>query len=373
MKWLTWFWAMFCVFAPAWSQESWSQEYRAPLKIALGVTQSASRSVPLTANADGVLHAMLPGGLAIRAERIAAPPGGIHLTVPGAEPEALILLPGQSSRVVLPRRLGEWKFAVYHIYYVRWERDGVVNEALGWEPEYRAAGRLKLPACEINVMVLDFNGDGVFDEQDGKGATSIGLDLNNDGLFQGAGEHRRANEILDVCGLPLQVAALDPTGASITFRVSEIRPALVGSPAPEFSVISTAGQLIQSSDFRRKIHVLDFWASWCAPCVAKLSAVTELTKKYGDRVQVIGINVDEPERLAMAQKILREKALPFPQVIRTQGERDFLWKMFGSMEGVGLSIPLYVVIDESGVIRYAASGGDELEHLAGAIDRLLPR
>ena len=57
MKWLTWLWAMFCVFAPAWSQESWSQEYRAPLKIALGVTQFL-RSVLLGVSpADPVAYA----------------------------------------------------------------------------------------------------------------------------------------------------------------------------------------------------------------------------------------------------------------------------------------------------------------------------
>jgi len=60
--------------------------------------------------------------------------------------------------------------------------------------------------------------------------------------------------------------------------------------------------------------------------------------------------VDGPERRA-ADRIVREKGALFPQAIREQGENDFLWKMFGSMEAVSLAIPLFLVVERDGRIQ----------------------
>ena len=344
-----------------------------PLKIASGALQNMGDFVPVVPDAVGVLRATLPGGHAVRLQRNPAPPGGVTVTIASGNPSSLLLLPDQTSLVYFERPVGDAKVSGYAIGYYPYEKNGQLHVSLSWAPAYRAVGRLQLPQCEIGIMVFDYNGDGVFDDRDHKRATTIGLDLNNDGLIQGVGEYRRAGEIIDTCGVPLQMSELDPQGASITFRVSEIRPAAVGSVVPQFSVVTTLGQILRSADFRSDTYVLDFWASWCAPCVTKLVAAGDLAKKHGSSVKVIGINVDEPERRELAEKIIREKALAFPQVMRAQGERDFLWKMFGSMPGVTLGIPLYVVIDGGGVIRYAASGGDDLVAVHQAIEKLVGR
>lgn len=86
---------------------------------------------------------------------------------------------------------------------------------------------------------------------------------------------------------------------------------------------------------------------------------------------MIGVNVDEPERQAAAERLVAEKTLSFPQVFRAQGERDPLWKMFGGMQDVRLSVPLYVVVDSQGSIRYAASGGEDLGDLRSLLRQLL--
>src|SRR5258706_5748415 len=118
--------------------------------------------------------------------------------------------------------------------------------------------------------------------------------------------------------------------------------------------------------------MLDFWASWCASGGAKVVDMESYGREHPDAVTVIGINVDEPESRSAAERLIREKALSFPQVIRAQGERDFLWKSFGSMQSVRLSIPLYVVVDSQGVIRYAANGGDDLAALKDVVREILP-
>lgn len=223
----------------------------------------------------------------------------------------------------------------------------------------------------MNVVVLDLNGDGVFDRKDSLRGTTIGLDMNDDGRIWGAAEWRKANEIIEVCGRPLEVADLDSTGLSIAFKESDLKPAVVGSQVPSFAITTTEGTTIRSENFRGRVHLLDFWASWCAPCVAKLVDMNAIARENPKALAVIGINVDEPGQRAAAEKVIGQKQLSYPQVIRGRGEDDYLWKVFGSMERVRLSIPLYVVIDSQGTIRYAGPGGEGLADVKGVLRDLL--
>ena len=293
--------------------------------------------------------------------------------IPDAQPPSLVLLNHQESVVTLKRAVGELKSSQYLMSYMRTGAERTDSRGPLLAAGLSRTGKAQTSWLEVGVMVLDLNGDGVFDRQDSRSATTIGLDVNNDGIFYGAAEYRKLEEIIDVCGVPLQVTDLDPAGLSITFRASALTVPSVNTPVPTFSVTTEKGQLIRSSDFRRKVHILDFWASWCAPCVAKLVQMESYASEHPDEVTgVIGINVDEPEGRSAAERIIREKALSFPQVIRAQGERDFLWKLFGSMQSVRLSIPLYVVVDGEGVIRYAADGGDDLAGLKDVVHRIVP-
>lgn len=348
-----------------------AQTYRVALEVRTGEMQSMALGLEVKIDDATHLHAALPGGGEIRMERLPAPLPGVIAQVPGGEPAAIALLPDQWSQVTLNRTVGQAKSVPYFLEYVRKERDGKLDEALVWLPSYRAEGTLKLPGCELHLAVMDLNGDGVFDRKDSSRATTLALDVNNDHRFRGAAEWRKMEEIIEVCGSALEVAELDPTGVSIAFRVSELKPPTLNGPVPEFSVPTATGQLLRSSDFRGKVHVLDFWASWCGPCVEALDKVDGLAREYEKDVKVYGIDVDESERRAAADRIIREKALSYPMVIREQGERDFLWKMFGSMSGTRLSIPLYVIVDRQGMIRYASGGGEDLAELKSTLQQVL--
>jgi thiol-disulfide isomerase/thioredoxin len=325
----------------------------------------------MDADGKGGFKATLPGGGELKIERMTGPPTGVIVHIPGGDPAVVALLPGESSVLYLERSVGQQKHVPYLLGFERYEKDGQSKEFFTWRPAYRAEGKLRLPPCEVGIALLDLNGDGVFDHRDVSMGTSIMLDLNDDGRFWGSSEHRRAGEIIDVCGLPLEVEDIDPGGRSITFRTSVLKPAVLNQTVPSFSVTTSTGQLLRSDDFRGRIHVLDFWASWCAPCVAKLVACDSFARERPKDVTFIGINVDEPERRPIAEQMIREKSLSFLQVIRAQGEKDFLWKIFGSMQGSRLSVPLYVVVDREGVIRYAGNGGEDLAEVRTSMRQLL--
>jgi peroxiredoxin len=308
----------------------------------------------------------MPGGGDWQIERLKAPISAISVRIPSAEPESILLLPDQASVVSIKRSIGDLERAQYLVHYVRNEARGRTSEGIVWQPLYRGEGRLQLPGCEIGLILLDTNGDGVFDRSDFRGATSIGLDLDGDGRVWGPAEYRKGEEVIDVCGVPLRVIEID--SSAISFQTSSVMVPRVGQTVPNFSVLDSKGNLIRSEFFRGTAHVLDFWASWCGPCVEKLVSMEEIVRDRPKDVKVIGINVDTPERRSAAEKLIRDKGLSFPQVVRAQGEEDFLWRMFGSMQGVRLSVPLYVVIDRTGVIRYAGTGGEDLKDLQQTID-----
>jgi cytochrome c biogenesis protein CcmG/thiol:disulfide interchange protein DsbE len=68
----------------------------------------------------------------------------------------------------------------------------------------------------------------------------------------------------------------------------------LGEQVPGFNLKKDTGEPVTISDFRGKILVLNFWASWCAPCLDELPSLNRLSERYADKgVQVVGISVDE--------------------------------------------------------------------------------
>src|ERR1700741_3922146 len=72
-------------------------------------------------------------------------------------------------------------------------------------------------------------------------------------------------------------------------------PGLVGNPAPDF-MVQDADRKVVLRDLRGKIVVLNFWATWCPPCVEEMPSLVKLQSNLKDRVVVLAVSVDEDER-----------------------------------------------------------------------------
>ena len=67
-------------------------------------------------------------------------------------------------------------------------------------------------------------------------------------------------------------------------------------PLPEFSLPDTTGTIHSISEWQGKILVINFWATWCPPCLKEIPEFIQLQAEYADQnVQLIGIAIDEPE------------------------------------------------------------------------------
>src|ERR1700752_4347786 len=76
-------------------------------------------------------------------------------------------------------------------------------------------------------------------------------------------------------------------------RVSEKATAQPKGPAPEFELENIAGGKIKAADLKGKVSIIDFWATWCEPCIAEIPKFNQLQEQYPN-VQVIGITVMSP-------------------------------------------------------------------------------
>jgi peroxiredoxin len=121
----------------------------------------------------------------------------------------------------------------------------------------------------------------------------------------------------------------------------------VGDPAPQFARNDLQGRPFDMKTQRGKIVLIDFWASWCPPCIVEIPHLGQLQKQYGGRgLQVVGISMDDS---ANATKETMQK-IPFnyPVVL---GDAKF-----GNLYGGVLGLPLQYLVGADGKILTIWSG-----------------
>ena len=103
------------------------------------------------------------------------------------------------------------------------------------------------------------------------------------------------------------------TGILILFAMPSYRQgeaSIAGKPAVDFP-LTLAGKSVQLSDLKGKVVVLNFWATWCPPCVAETPALNRLEKYIHSRGgMVLGVSVDEDG--AAYEKFLKDQSVVFP-------------------------------------------------------------
>src|SRR5215470_50903 len=70
-------------------------------------------------------------------------------------------------------------------------------------------------------------------------------------------------------------------------------------PAPAFKLITLDAKLLSLTDYKGKVILLNFWATWCGPCRAEIPDLVELQDKYKDQLQIIGLVVDDDDEDAV--------------------------------------------------------------------------
>jgi len=162
------------------------------------------------------------------------------------------------------------------------------------------------------------------------------------------------------CSKPEQAATpassdVAPVATATVPAVTVARPVStlpVVGPSPAWSTIDLEGKPISAESLQGKVVVVDFWATWCPPCVYEIPGYVYLQKKYADQgLVIVGFSVDQ--NAAAVPPFAKKYGINYP--IAIVGEE--MAELFGGLEGT----PMTFLIDREGNIRHKKIGAMETD------------
>ena len=227
---------------------------------------------------------------------------------------------------------------------------------LGGAPK---VGTLIVDQRSYRLAFLDGDLDGVY----GTKGDFYAVDVDGDGVFYADPDgHERfeLGETFTVGDKTYRLAQVAPSGTFVRVAPTVYappKPALIpGHPAPDFRFTSLVeDRSLALSDFRGKVVLLDFWATWCGPCMNELPHLKDLHAKYrGQGFEIVGVSLDiYPAEL---KRVVEGEGLAWPIAFEGKQWDNSLALMYRVYQ-----IPTSYLLDRKGIIRYRDLHGGELE------------
>jgi|MudIll2142460700_1097286.scaffolds.fasta_scaffold21764_2 thiol-disulfide isomerase/thioredoxin len=128
--------------------------------------------------------------------------------------------------------------------------------------------------------------------------------------------------------------------------VSAAEAPVVASPAPDFTLTSLIGDSLQLTHFRGKPVLINFWATWCAPCLLEMPNIQKYYEKYPGQFEVLAVNAGETERTV--QRFVDDLGVNFKILLDPDGKIQELYRIKG--------YPTTYIVDKDGIIRFQHIG-----------------
>jgi len=245
----------------------------------------------------------------------------------------------------------------YPITFYRY-KDRLHDSIVAFRSGYRK-GFVTLGDSTYKIGLFDDDLNGLFDEPE-KGAFVI--DIDRDGTLDGdidSPEYFDLSASFSLNDFNYRVKKISPSGDQITFTKSDsvISPKTFVQPglsAPYFQTSDINGNMIDLANFKNKVVLIDFWATWCRPWENELNNLKINHNKYQGRgFEIIGMNLDYD--LDYLREFLGKHEILWPQISDGQG-----WDMALVSTYQVSALPKNFLLDREGVIRYKDLRGESL-------------
>ena len=169
--------------------------------------------------------------------------------------------------------------------------------------------------------------------------------------------------------LPLAIVRSFASAAALAGLVLALgSPALAvprpGDAAPPFSLATTDGRTLSPAALKGKPAYLNFFATWCGPCRVETPSIVGLSKKYGARLRVVGIDVGESA--SRANGFRTDFKIPYELAV----DPDTTMR---ASYGAGLFFPIHVFVDAKGIVRTFHPGEMSAAEIEAAIKTIVTK
>jgi thiol-disulfide isomerase/thioredoxin len=121
---------------------------------------------------------------------------------------------------------------------------------------------------------------------------------------------------LSVVAVGLYFGTRDVSAPNVSAKPSSVHDRWTGKVAPEFALQSLDNRTVHLSDFRGKVTLVNFWATWCGPCRVEMPALVALREKYRNPgFEVLGVAMDDNDR-AKVENFAYDMRVSYPIVLK---------------------------------------------------------
>lgn len=221
-----------------------------------------------------------------------------------------------------------------------------LKNVLLYYTDYALTTNLKFGASTHKVMLVDWNASGDF----GGEGVQVLIDRDDDGKYDGRFEYYDVTKPFNIEGVTYDLDTSNLGRNQLGIKKSAQTVAEIQAPpnlSPgrkvlEFEAEATDGTKIKfPSSYKGKLVMIDFWATWCGPCIAELPNVTKAYEQFHSRgFEILGISLDQENKLDVLNKFCGDHSMPWRQVYDGKYWDARIAKMYGIQ-----AIPAVLLVD----------------------------